>query len=107
MGSKHHVARVWQAAWFRERDLILALDGDHYAWLRDAAPDAHAMNKVGMLGSFDRAVAGIDLLDQGIEDPWYGAHADLTPPGSGSAAPCQASARMSARSSARRRRYSS
>lgn len=30
-----------------------------------------------MLRSFDRAVAGSDLLDQGIEDPWYGGHADF------------------------------
>jgi len=30
-----------------------------------------------MLRSFDPAVAGRDLLDQGIEDPWYGGHADF------------------------------
>jgi protein-tyrosine phosphatase len=77
LSSEHHVARAWQAAWFRERDLILALDVDHYAWLRDAAPDAASMNKVRMLRSFDRTVAGRDLLDQGIEDPWYGGHADF------------------------------
>lgn len=77
LGSEAHVAREWQASWFRERDLILALDIDHYAWLRDAAPDLESMNKVRMLRSFDPAVAGSDLLDQGIEDPWYGGHADF------------------------------
>ncbi|QHK20771.1 low molecular weight phosphotyrosine protein phosphatase [Pseudarthrobacter psychrotolerans] len=77
LSSEHHVARAWQAEWFRERDLILALDVDHYAWLRDAAPDADSMNKVRILRSFDRAVAGSDPLDQGIEDPWYGGHADF------------------------------
>ncbi len=35
------------------------------------------MNKVRILCSFDRAVAGSDLLDQGSEDPWYGGHADF------------------------------
>ncbi|MEO8283279.1 MAG: low molecular weight protein-tyrosine-phosphatase [Pseudarthrobacter sp.] len=75
--SQHHVAREWQVSWFRERDLILALDVDHYAWLRDAAPDCESMDKVRLLRSFDPAVAGIDLLDQGIEDPWYGGHADF------------------------------
>ena len=30
-----------------------------------------------MLRSFDPAVAGKDPLDQGIEDPWYGGHADF------------------------------
>jgi protein-tyrosine phosphatase len=75
--SKHHVAREWQAAWFQERDLILALDVDHYAWLRQAAPDMESMNRVRMLRSFDPAAASSDLLDQGIEDPWYGGHADF------------------------------
>ena len=31
LSSEHHVAREWQPGWFRERDLILALDVDHYA----------------------------------------------------------------------------
>ena len=35
------------------------------------------MNKVRMLRSFDPAVAGSDLLDQGIEDPWYGGQSDF------------------------------
>jgi protein-tyrosine phosphatase len=30
-----------------------------------------------MLRSFDPAVAGGDVLDQGIEDPWYGGHMDF------------------------------
>ncbi len=77
LSSQHHVAREWQAPWFRERDLILALDVDHYAWLRDAAPDAESMDKVRMLRSFDPLVSGSDLLDQGIEDPWYGGHSDF------------------------------
>ena len=77
LSSQHHVAREWQAGWFRERDLILALDIDHYAWLRDAAPDQESMDKVRMLRSFDPKVASKDLLDQGIEDPWYGGQADF------------------------------
>jgi protein-tyrosine phosphatase len=77
LGSQHHIAREWQTPWFRERDLILALDVDHYAWLRDAAPDQESMDKVRMLRSFDPLASGSDLLDQGIEDPWYGGHADF------------------------------
>ncbi|GAC1383198.1 MAG: low molecular weight protein-tyrosine-phosphatase [Pseudarthrobacter sp.] len=77
LSSQHHVAREWQPGWFRERDLTLALDVDHYAWLRDAAPDQESMDKVRMLRSFDPAVSGHDLLDQGIEDPWYGGHRDF------------------------------
>jgi protein-tyrosine phosphatase len=30
-----------------------------------------------MLRSFDPAVAEKDVLDQGIEDPWYGGHTDF------------------------------
>lgn len=75
--SDRHIAREWQAGWFGERDLILALDIDHYAWLRENAPDQESMDKVRMLRSFDPKVASKDLLDQGIEDPWYGGQADF------------------------------
>lgn len=77
LGSEQHVAREWEPDWFRSRDLILALDIDHYAWLSQAAPDQESLEKIRMLRSFDPAVAGLDLLDQGIEDPWYGGHADF------------------------------
>jgi protein-tyrosine phosphatase len=56
--SDRHVAREWQDEWFRERDLILALDVDHFAWLREAAPDQESMDKVRMLRSFDPKVSG-------------------------------------------------
>ncbi|WP_306629647.1 low molecular weight protein-tyrosine-phosphatase [Arthrobacter sp. B1I2] len=77
LASDHHVAREWHPAWFRERDLILALDIDHYAWLGEAAPDEESLEKIRMLRSFDPAMAERDRLDQGIEDPWYGGHADF------------------------------
>jgi protein-tyrosine phosphatase len=75
--SDKHVAREWQPAWFRERDLILALDIDHYAWLSQSAPDQESRDKIRMLRSFDPRLAGEDLLDQGIEDPWYGGQSDF------------------------------
>ncbi|TLM83207.1 low molecular weight protein-tyrosine-phosphatase [Pseudarthrobacter sp. NamE5] len=75
--SDRHVAREWVREWFQERDLILALDIDHYAWLSEAAPDQESLEKIRMLRSFDPAMAGRDPLDQGIEDPWYGGHADF------------------------------
>ncbi|XAS69777.1 low molecular weight protein-tyrosine-phosphatase [Micrococcaceae bacterium Sec5.7] len=77
IASEHHVARAWRPEWFGQRQLILALDIDHYGWLRETAPDSEPLAKVRMLRSFDPAVAGKDLLDQGIEDPWYGGHADF------------------------------
>jgi protein-tyrosine phosphatase len=75
--SNRHIARQWQPEWFRERDLILALDIDHHAWLSESAPDQEARDKIRMLRSFDPQLAEKDLLDQGIEDPWYGGHADF------------------------------
>lgn len=77
IGSELHVAREWRNEWFHSRELILALDLDHYGWLRQAAPDPSSLAKIRMLRSFDPAVAGKDPLDQGIEDPWYGGHADF------------------------------
>ena len=75
--SDRHVAREWRPEWFQARELNLALDVDHFGWLQQAAPDRASLSKVRMLRSFDPAVAGKDPLDQGIEDPWYGGHADF------------------------------
>jgi protein-tyrosine phosphatase len=77
ISSDRHVAREWRPEWFQGRELILALDVDHYGWLRQTAPDRESLSKIRMLRSFDPAVAGKDPLDQGIEDPWYGGHADF------------------------------
>ncbi|OFI36809.1 protein-tyrosine-phosphatase [Arthrobacter sp. SW1] len=78
--SASHVARAWQPEWFRERDLILALDVDHFGWLQDAALQQGTQEdlaKIRMLRSFDPAVAGSNTLDLGIDDPWYGGHRDF------------------------------
>jgi protein-tyrosine phosphatase len=77
ISSRLHIAREWRPEWFQSRELILALDVDHYGWLRQAAPDRASVAKIRMLRSFDPAVEGADPLDQGIEDPWYGGHADF------------------------------
>ncbi len=77
IASDRHVAREWRPEWFASRDLILALDVDHYGWLRQAAPDRDSLAKIRMLRSFDPAVADEDPLEQGIEDPWYGGHTDF------------------------------
>jgi protein-tyrosine phosphatase len=77
IASDRHVAREWRPEWFANRELILALDVDHYGWLRQAAPDRESLAKIRMLRSFDPAVADKDPLEQGIEDPWYGGHTDF------------------------------
>lgn len=75
--SDRHIAREWQSEWFTERHLILALDVDHYGWLRASAPDDESLSRIRMLRSFDPHLADGDPLEQGIEDPWYGGHADF------------------------------
>jgi protein-tyrosine phosphatase len=75
--SDRHIAREWRPEWYTERDLILALDVDHYGWLRASAPDRETGEKIRMLRSFDPALESKDPLDQGIEDPWYGDHSDF------------------------------
>ncbi|MEC5192251.1 protein-tyrosine phosphatase [Arthrobacter sp. MP_M7] len=77
IASDTHLAREWRPEWFASRDLILALDVDHFGWLQEAAPDRAALARIRMLRSFDPAVAGKDGLDQGIEDPWYGSRTDF------------------------------
>lgn len=77
LASEDHVARQWRREWFAERDLILALDVDHFGWLQEGAPDRESLEKVRMLRSFDPHMAGRNSLDLGIEDPWYGGHADF------------------------------
>jgi protein-tyrosine phosphatase len=71
-----HVARQFERAWFIERELILALDVDHYGHLRQSAP-AGTEDKIRMLRAFDPEVAHLDHLDQGIEDPWFGDQSDF------------------------------
>jgi protein-tyrosine phosphatase len=75
--SDRHIAREWRKEWFTERHLILALDVDHYGWLRASAPDDESLERIRMLRSFDPLLATKDPLDQGIEDPWYGDHSDF------------------------------
>ncbi|MEV7663280.1 low molecular weight protein-tyrosine-phosphatase [Paenarthrobacter sp. NPDC089316] len=77
IASEDHVAREWRHEWFADRDLILALDVDHFGWLQEGAPDHASLEKVRMLRSFDSRMAGRSSLDLGIEDPWYGGHTDF------------------------------
>lgn len=72
ISSSEHRARQFEESWFYERDLILALNDDHYKDLHALAPDEESRNKVRMLRDFDPEVAGQDPETQGIDDPWYG-----------------------------------
>jgi protein-tyrosine phosphatase len=74
-----HRARQFAPEWFRERELIVALDRGHARMLRSWAPDAEARRRIRLLRSFDPAVrVGEDhpLID--VLDPYYDADAAFT-----------------------------
>jgi protein-tyrosine phosphatase len=77
IGSEEHVARRFDSSWYADRDLILALDVDHYEDLLADAPNAAARAKIRMLRSFDPAVQDLEPGEQGIADPWYGDAGDF------------------------------
>jgi protein-tyrosine phosphatase len=55
---------------FADFDLLLAMDRENLAELRELAPDAEAEAKVHMLREYDPASAGAPDLD--VPDPYYG-----------------------------------
>ncbi len=78
--SHLHRARRFESSWYCERDLILALDLDHYRELREEAPDDDARDRVHLLREFDPSTTDTDLEDLGIYDPWYGDAGDFEAP---------------------------
>ncbi|KNC18681.1 protein tyrosine phosphatase [Arthrobacter sp. RIT-PI-e] len=75
--SHLHRARRFEPAWYRERDLILALDLDHYRQLREEAPDDDARDRIHLLREFDPSTTDTPLEDLGIYDPWFGDVSDF------------------------------
>lgn len=76
-GSAHR-ARQFQPSWFRDRDLVLAMDRNNLADLRRMAPDAEsAEDRLLLFRSFDpaREPTADDADDGEIPDP-YGGRAD-------------------------------
>ncbi|ABY22766.1 low molecular weight phosphotyrosine protein phosphatase [Renibacterium salmoninarum ATCC 33209] len=73
-GNKVHHARQISSHDFVENDLILAMDTDHFDWLREHAPSAATRAKVRLLREFDPAAEPGEL---GIADPWYGGIEDF------------------------------
>ncbi|GAA1346426.1 low molecular weight protein-tyrosine-phosphatase [Arthrobacter roseus] len=77
LASAEHVARHFEASWYRDRHLILALDLDHYEHLRANAPDAESSQKVRLMREFEPSSAGVPLRELGIYDPWFGDKEDF------------------------------
>jgi protein-tyrosine phosphatase len=70
--GRAHRARVFYNEWFRERELIVALDRGHARMLRSWAPDDDARSRIRLLRSFDPAVRVNEdhrLID--VADPYY------------------------------------
>ena len=69
-----HHARQISSQDFLDNDLILAMDTDHFDWLREHAPSPASRAKVRLLREFDPAAEPGEL---GIADPWYGGTEDF------------------------------
>jgi protein-tyrosine phosphatase len=68
-GSAHR-ARLFDAGWFRERDLVLAMDRRNLAQLRRMAPDAESGGpRLVLFRSFDPVLASGGLA---ADDPYNG-----------------------------------
>lgn len=65
-----HTARVWDPAWYDERDLIVAIDRGQASRLRDRAPDPQAAARVVLLRAFEPGNPGGRELD--VPDPYFG-----------------------------------
>ena len=62
----HHRARVFDPAWFAERDLVLAMDAGHLQHLlRLARTGLHRADHIRLLRDFDPAGTG------DVPDPYY------------------------------------
>ena len=82
--GRTHRARQFDAAWFAERDLVVALDAGHLRALRRLR-DAGRSTEIRLLRSFDPA-SGADL---DVPDPYYGDRSAFTTCSSRSSAPAE------------------
>ena len=73
-GSAHR-ARQFSAAWFAERDLVLAADRGHLRALRRLAPNQPDAAKVRLLREFDADAVAAGTLE--VDDPYFGGAADF------------------------------
>lgn len=64
-----HRARRFEARWFADHDLVLAMDAKNHRELADLLPDPAAGAQLAMFRSFD-PLASPD--DDTVPDPWYG-----------------------------------
>ncbi len=62
-----HVARQFEATWFDERDLVVALDRENVQSLRRLAPSREQAAAIRLLKEFDPLAESVD-----VPDPYYG-----------------------------------
>ncbi|WTK15160.1 low molecular weight phosphotyrosine protein phosphatase [Streptomyces sp. NBC_01525] len=70
-----HRARRFDASWFADRDLVIALDGGHLRALRRMAPGPDDAAKVHLLRAYDPAGPAPGALD--VPDPYHGGPAEF------------------------------
>jgi len=72
--AEAHRARQFDATWFADRDLLVAMDHDNARTLRRLAPDDTSAGRVVLLRAFDPEAGPEDQL---VPDPYYGDEHDF------------------------------
>lgn len=67
--DEDHTARQFQAEWFADLDMVIALDEGHVRALRHLAPTTQDVEKVRLLRSYD---PDADEAHLDVPDPYYG-----------------------------------
>ena len=67
-----HAAQQFQAGWFEDYDLVVAMDRDNLRDLRRLAPSREHAETVRLMRDFDPDAESVD-----VPDPYYGASADF------------------------------
>jgi protein-tyrosine phosphatase len=69
-GSDHR-ARRFDARWFAERDLVIALDAGHLKVLQSWADHAGTDTEIRLLRSFDPKLRDAQAAELDVADPYY------------------------------------
>jgi protein-tyrosine phosphatase len=66
-----HRARQFDPHWFSQRELVIGMDGDHLRTLRSWASNEPERARIHLLRSFDPAMAGREVSELELTDPYY------------------------------------
>src|SRR3954469_24256632 len=66
-----HRARLFDLRWFRQRDLVVALDHSHLRTLRSWAAHDSERERISLLLRYDPRLSGAAAQELDVADPYY------------------------------------